>query len=334
MGEGATLGEGARPRVSAIVCTYNRAERLERCLRALACRCRRRAAPRDRGRGRRLDGRHAAALRAAGRRVAATCATSPAAPTAALPRPATVGVKAARGELLLFTDDDCIPQEDWALRMAEALERQPLVAGAVAAAPGGFVQLCHNVAQFYGNMPCRPAGPAASIAGANMGFRRDALAELGGFAERIRCAEDMEIALRARARGCPPHFCPEAVVLHDPGRHSVRAMFRHATEHAAATVHLRNRDRQLLRTPWLLRSPVLLLAGLAAHCAGGDGAHVPELRGAGEAVLHGPSRIRAEGGVVRRGGARAARWGGGISRSVNATADFSVSCRSATAAGC
>jgi len=263
------MAEDARPKaaegplVSAIVCTYNRAQRLERCLRAL-------------GRQRPLPGGLEILVVDDGstdetpqlcRRLAeelpnlryVSCGVNKGLGTGR-----NVGMRAARGKLLLYTDDDCIAQEDWALRMSEALCREPMVAGAVATAPGGYVQLCHNVAHFYGYMPCHAAGPSYSMAGANMGFRRGDLERLGGFSEGMRCAEDMEIALRARERGYQLCFCPQAVVLHDPGRSSWRVIFRYAMRHAATTVHLRNRHRALLRTPWLMRSPGLLVAASPA----------------------------------------------------------------------
>ncbi len=258
MAEPETSEAGARPLVSAIVCTYNRAQRLERCLRALA----RQVPPPGGLEVLVVDDASADETPQVCQRLAGqmpnlryvSCGEN-----GGLASARNVGLRAARGELLLYVDDDCIAQEDWALRMSEALEREPLVAGAVEAAPGGYVQLCHNVAHFYGYMPCQPAGPSFSMAGANMGFRRADLERLGGFKDGVRCAEDMEMALRARAGGYSPRLCPRAVVLHDPGRNSWRVIFRYAMRAAATTVHLRNRHRAMLGTPWLMRSPVLLV---------------------------------------------------------------------------
>jgi len=259
MADGERAGACARPLVSAIVCTYNRAERLERCVRALG----RQRPPAGGLEVVVVDDGSTDETPRVCRRLAeempnlryVSCGEN-----RGLGSGRNLGMRTARGDLLLYTDDDCIAQEDWALRMAETLERHPVVAGAVAMAPGGFVQLCHNVGQFYGYMPCHRAGPAFSMAGANMGFRRGVLERLGGFGEGIRCAEDMEMALRARSQGYQPYFSPDAVVVHDPDRRSMRVIFRYAMQHAAATVHLRNRHRAMLRTPWLLQSPALLLA--------------------------------------------------------------------------
>lgn len=44
---------------------------------------------------------------------------------------ANLGIKSSRGDYILFTDDDCLPKEDWIERMRAALEREDIVAGAV-----------------------------------------------------------------------------------------------------------------------------------------------------------------------------------------------------------
>ena len=176
-----------------------------------------------------------------------------------LARARSVGVQAAGSDYLLFTDDDCIARSDWARRMRDALRTEEIVAGAVDSPRDNYLKLCHNIAQFHEFMPGRKAGPGTFIAGANMGFRRSVLDALNGFDCTARCAEDMELILRACSREHRPHFLPEAVVTHDPERTSLRSIFRYAVEHAATTIHLRNRYRRILRTPFLLRSPLLLI---------------------------------------------------------------------------
>lgn len=168
------------------------------------------------------------------------------------------GVAGARTEKLLFTDDDCIPDRQWAERLSGALDDRPVVVGAIDSLKAPFLTLCHNVAQFHGFAPGGPHGPVDFIAGANMGLRRRAVEELGGFDSRLRCAEDTEFGLRARLRGHRPFHVPEAVVTHVPDRTTVRAVFAYATRHAAATIRLRHRYWALLHTPWLFDSPPLL----------------------------------------------------------------------------
>jgi GT2 family glycosyltransferase len=166
---------------------------------------------------------------------------------------------AARGGYLLFTDDDCVPEPDWARRMAEALADAPIVAGAMVTPTGNYFQLCHNIAQFH---PFLMPGPAARrlefVAGANLGVRREVMVAVGGF-DAVTPIPDMEWVLRARQRGFTIAFAAQAAVTHNPPRSSCRSILEYAADHAAHTIRLRHRFRDLLHTPWLLRFPPLLL---------------------------------------------------------------------------
>jgi len=178
---------------------------------------------------------------------------------ARLPGARNLGVGAARGEFLLFTDDDCVAAPDWVASMSAALARHPIVAGAVDTAGMSFIEDCHNTAQFHRFLPGRPAGPETFIAGANMGIRRSVIQELGGFNAGQTIASDTEFVLRCRERGIPVYFTPGSRVVHRPGRSSLAVALRYARDHSAATIRLRRRFRGLLRTPRPLLVPALLL---------------------------------------------------------------------------
>lgn len=175
---------------------------------------------------------------------------------------ATHGVARAGGEVLLFTDDDCVPRADWALRLSAALADHPFVAGAIESPRRPYALLCHNVAQFHAVM-CGRRGSPLFVAGANFGVRRSLLERLGGFDCGLALAHDMELSLRARERECPPRFEPLARVLHLPPteRATLPALLRYASRHAAVTGPLRVRHARLLGTPAGLRAPLLLRAG-------------------------------------------------------------------------
>ena len=171
-----------------------------------------------------------------------------------------VGIEEALGNFILFIDDDCIPAIDWIERLRDVLNHEPIAAGAVATDTSNYWKLCHNIAEFHAFMPGRKRGPSEFIAGANMGFRRSVLEELNGFKEGKKPAEDMEMILRARSRGYRVLFAPEAVVVHDPERTSMMDIFKYSMKHAAHSILLRHQYKELLRTPFILRSPALVFA--------------------------------------------------------------------------
>lgn len=137
-----------------------------------------------------------------------------------------VGAEAATGEIVAYTDSDCVADPDWLTYLVAKMEasglaacggpnfpppEDSLVPAAVAVAPGGptHVLLSDEVAEH--------------IAGCNMAFRRAALLELGGFDPVYRAAgDDVDICWRFQDAGCVIGFSPAAIVWHFR-RNTVRA---------------------------------------------------------------------------------------------------------------
>lgn len=128
-----------------------------------------------------------------------------------------------------FTDDDCIPRNDWAKairarfsKSAAADERIGFVAGRVVADGDG-----QPVSVLLGAVPRRYSGgdDASYIGhGANLAVARECWQSLGGFDEllgvgaALRSAEDTDLMWRALREGWIGHFDPHAVVSHTQWR--------------------------------------------------------------------------------------------------------------------
>ncbi len=129
-----------------------------------------------------------------------------------------VGAEAASGEIVAYTDSDCVADPDWLIYLVAKMETTDLVAcggpnfpppedslvpAAVAVSPGGptHVLLSDDVAEH--------------IAGCNMAFRRDVLLRMGGFDPIYRAAgDDVDICWRFQDAGYTIGFSPAAVVWH------------------------------------------------------------------------------------------------------------------------
>jgi len=185
-------GGGAGLRVSVVVPTWRRPALLERCLRAL---CRQDLDPRRYEVVVADDGPDADTL-AAVRRVLHDCGGRrilryiPVPDTQGPAAARNVGWRAARGEIIAFTDDDTIPEPSWL--------RQGLAAiGPDQVAAAGRVRV---------PLRARPTDYERDAAGleraefvtANCFVRREALRELGGFDERFTAAwrEDSDLQFR------------------------------------------------------------------------------------------------------------------------------------------
>jgi GT2 family glycosyltransferase len=242
---------------SVILCTYNRARLLERALSSLS---RQTMTPDgfevivvDDGSS---DGT-AAVCEKAGRSLPGF-RYIPLARNLGLAAAGNRGIREARGEAFLFIDDDCIADESWAESLAASLERHPLAAGAIRSPLTNPIKLGHNISQFHPFMERREEGWAKSIAGANMGMRRSLFSELGGFNEKSE-VPDMELLFRAWEKGYRVRFVPGAVILHDPERVRLAKILAHAARRASLMIPLRQQYGPLLRTPFILRSPDLIL---------------------------------------------------------------------------
>ena len=128
------------------------------------------------------------------------------------------GARAARGEILLFTDDDCIPQPDWIQRMLEPFRRP----GVVAAKGAYLTRQKELVARFvqaeYEDKLARMAKHEFIdfIDTYSAAFRRDVFLKYDGYDTSFptACAEDVELSYRMHRDGLLMSFVPAARVYH------------------------------------------------------------------------------------------------------------------------
>jgi GT2 family glycosyltransferase len=170
----------------------------------------------------------------------------------------------ARGRVLAFTDDDCVPDPGWLERGLAAMGGGPtIVVGCTEPAPdqprGPFSRTMHVTDARY-------------LATCNVFYRREDFAESGGFDERFRRAagEDTDLGLRLQERGAEVRYEPGALVHHDVSPSSLRAALRRAASWADIPLLVRRHPsyrRTHLPHPlfWKQSHPRLLLGllGLA-----------------------------------------------------------------------
>lgn len=190
-----------------------------------------------------------------------------------LPRnagPATarnVGWRAARGELIAFTDDDCVPQPGWLSALAGALASADVVQGRTLPNPDQAA----NVGPFSRTLEVTEENGWYQTC--NIGYRRALLERLGGFDEEFPDAagEDTDLAWRARDAGATIAFEPDALVFHDvrPSRFSVslRDTRRWRSAVLAVKKHPSLRTRFHRRYVWRASHPPAMAAGVGLALA-------------------------------------------------------------------
>lgn len=129
-----------------------------------------------------------------------------------------VGAHAARGQIVAYTDSDCVADEDWLLHLVRSMrdQRVDAVGGPNVPPPrDGWVAKC---------VAASPGGPshvmlddrcAEHVPGCNMAFDRATLLALGGFDPQFRVAgDDVDVCWRLLDRGLRIGYAPAALVWH------------------------------------------------------------------------------------------------------------------------
>jgi GT2 family glycosyltransferase len=186
------------------------------------------------------------------------------------PRPSragarNAGVAATDAPRIAFVDAECEAEPGWLEALDACLDEAPLAAGPVGLrmpqAPGALERF-DALWRFDQRLHVERDGWAAS---ANLGIRREAFEEIGGFDAAYRqIGEDVDLCLRAGKAGHELAYCPRARVWH-PAEGDLLAMLRRAYRHGwSSAQHRRRVDGQvgervhrhpgpLVRGDWALR---------------------------------------------------------------------------------
>jgi GT2 family glycosyltransferase len=123
-----------------------------------------------------------------------------------------VGVRSATGDIIVFTDSGCLPEEGWLERLlAPILNEDEFVTCGPARAIGKSV---YSGVHSRGEAEDGYVQMSATI---NLAFRREAFEAVGGFDERFGSAEDIDFTWRLTDAGYRLRHVQDAVVQHDFG---------------------------------------------------------------------------------------------------------------------
>ena len=135
-----------------------------------------------------------------------------------------VGVRSAKGDVIVFTDSGCLPEDGWLERLLSPIVNEhECVCCGPARAIGKSVY--SRVQSSGADAGVNYVPMAATI---NLAFRREAFEAVGGFDESFGAAEDLDFTWRLTDCGYRLRWVPDAVVRHDwgtPTRQLRRAFF-------------------------------------------------------------------------------------------------------------
>ena len=158
-----------------------------------------------------------------------------------------VGMHAASGEIIAYTDSDCMPDSDWLYFLVSTLLHSSYAAvggpnlnppatgpipAAVAACPGAPTHVLLSDTE------------AEHIPGCNMAYWKSVLEEIGGFDPEFRKAgDDVDLCWRLMQAGHRVGFSPSALVWHHR-RFTMQAYFRQQKGYGEAEAMLRFKHMQ------------------------------------------------------------------------------------------
>ncbi|MEN6484193.1 MAG: glycosyltransferase, partial [Syntrophobacteraceae bacterium] len=151
------------------------------------------------------------------------------------------GMRAAKGEIVAYIDDDAIPDPHWLTYLAASfLSTDHVGIGGPNLPPASDGSIAACVAN-------SPGGPihvlltdeeAEHIPGCNMAFRKSALMAIDGFDHRFRIAgDDVDLCWRLQQNGGTLGFSPAAMVWHHR-RNSVKAYWKQQLNYGKAEADL------------------------------------------------------------------------------------------------
>lgn len=159
------------------------------------------------------------------------------------------GIRAAEGDVVLFLDDDVVPQANLVEHHLEIHRRDPLavVIGRIVPPPGSAIPAWHYWEAATQGRLTSAIGSGHVAAGwrnfytGNASVRRKDAIAVRGFDETFVRLEDLEFAHRLAARGLHFHFAADALVHHEGVDRTLQGWLRFAFEYGRYSAVLERR---------------------------------------------------------------------------------------------
>jgi len=130
-----------------------------------------------------------------------------------------MGAKNATGDIILFTDSDCVPEKNWIEEMTKAFSHDSDIVGVKGIYKSKQKEFAARFVQFeyedkydmllrYNYIDFIDTYSAA--------FKKDVFLKFDGYDTSfpVACAEDVELTFRMFSKGCKMVFNPKAIVYH------------------------------------------------------------------------------------------------------------------------
>lgn len=175
-----------------------------------------------------------------------------------------LGIEQATGEIVAFTDSDCLPTLGWLRHLTAAFGDERVLAAGGQVLDGEAHNLTERflaeLAVFSANAQTQPGQFLPVLFTNNCAYRRSALQELGGFNPNLYTGGDIDLAWRlqiaraaSKTHGRCVRYAPDAIVYHQH-RSTVKGMFRQFRRHGFGEIFLSAMYKDVQGYPHTLRT--------------------------------------------------------------------------------
>ncbi len=116
-----------------------------------------------------------------------------------------MGVKVAKGDVVAFTDGDCIANPFWLANIREGMKTSDIVAGKT-------IQLGYHAFADLGRVELPYMGYDVTFPSCNLAYTKEAFMESGMFDDWFITAEDIDLNYRAVSKGYSIYHHEEAII--------------------------------------------------------------------------------------------------------------------------
>lgn len=119
-----------------------------------------------------------------------------------------IGIKHAKGNIIVFIDADCIPEKNWLMNLIKPIEKEneKIVSGACRPLYKNFIHKEEKYPKYRNE--CETM---------NVAIHKNVFEKIGFFDETLEGCEDSDFCIRAREKGFAIRFVKSAVIYHDWG---------------------------------------------------------------------------------------------------------------------
>jgi len=174
-----------------------------------------------------------------------------------------LGAKSAKGDNLLFIDDDCEAAPNWVQANLAALSAGKnigAVSGRLLGKSSRYFARCTDLAGFSKQLN-EIRQERDRLKAASLGIRNKVFKDMNGFDEGLDIAEDVEFTKRLFQKGCKCIYCSEIVVYHDHRRDRLRKLISYMYQVARNYVKFL---KLTVRVPLVVRVPIVIVKALRA----------------------------------------------------------------------